>query len=275
VQWAFQAGVQLLRAGRASLLLRRSDDQTLAVVASVGIDASVLSEIRVEMGRGIAGIVADRGVGLFGSKGNTTFMSVPIVTAHGVIGVFNVTDRVDGEQYTDDDISLARSVADHVATLLEYGSYEAHDPVTHLLTRASFEEALARELARSKRTGSSCTVAVVSLQGVQDVAALCGAGERDERLRQLADTCRGRVRRYDVVGRLSEDEFALLLPDTAAASSSIRERFEESAREIFQTIDIAVRIRVGLARCPTDGNTSHELLERARARMQGIDPMVP
>jgi diguanylate cyclase (GGDEF)-like protein len=269
VRWAFLVGVQLLRAGRASLLLRSGDGRFFDVAVSVGIDETAVEGIRVEIGRGIAGIVADRGVGLSGSKDDMAFMSVPVMSPRGVIGVFNVTDRWGGGSYSDEDIALARSIADHVATLLEYSSYEAHDPVTHLLNATSFTEALEQELARSKRMGSSCTVGVVAFGGALDLGSFSGATERDDRLRLLADACKGHVRRYDVVGRLSDDTFALLLPDAAAAGPSVTARLQELAGEIYRPVDIALRIRVGLARCPVDGVTVDELMERVRARLDG------
>src|SRR5579859_4291193 len=62
IRSAFETAVQLLEAGRASLLLRDPNEAVLVVVASVGIDEDVLPAIRVPIGQQIAGLVADRGI---------------------------------------------------------------------------------------------------------------------------------------------------------------------------------------------------------------------
>jgi len=44
---AFTTGVQLLKAGRASLLLRHSTEPVLIIAAAIGLDSTLMSTIRV------------------------------------------------------------------------------------------------------------------------------------------------------------------------------------------------------------------------------------
>jgi hypothetical protein len=62
VRSAFSTGVRLLQAGRASLLLRHGNEPVLFVAAAVGLDSSLVPDIRVQIGRGIAGLVVEKGI---------------------------------------------------------------------------------------------------------------------------------------------------------------------------------------------------------------------
>ena len=93
VNSAFVMTVQLMQAGRASLLLRRNGEPILTIAASVGITPSLVPSIEVPVGQGIAGIVAERGMVLLGSVADQTFVSMPVVTERGVEGVLNLTER--------------------------------------------------------------------------------------------------------------------------------------------------------------------------------------
>jgi hypothetical protein len=74
---------------------------------------------------------------------------------------------------------------------------------------------------------------------------------------------------------LSDDTFGLLLPDTTTAGSSLAARVEELAGGVFGPIDITLQVRVGLARCPLDGVTADDLLEKARTRLDGKELVAP
>ena len=80
---------------------------------------------------------------------------------------------------------------------------------------------------------------------------------------------RARSRDFDVLGRISDDEFAVLLPEPGAAPS---ERVAELARAVADDVSkdesindpIRVSLAFGYATVPTDGTDRDRLLERAR-----------
>src|SRR5579875_2971406 len=84
ITWAFITGAHLLGAGRASLLLRSPDEPVLSAVATLGVELTTAPTIRVPIGEGIAGLVAERGVRFVGSRNGVVFMSLPIITDRGV-----------------------------------------------------------------------------------------------------------------------------------------------------------------------------------------------
>lgn len=267
VRSAFQTAVTVLEAGRASLLLRHHSEPVLVVTASIGIASSLLPSIRVSIGQGVAGLVAERGLALFGERGDQTFISVPVVTERGVEGVLNLTDRRGGTQYSADDLPTTRSFAAHIAHLLAYSRSVTRDPVSGLPNRRAFEGALEAEIARSKRTGSTFAVVFIDLDNLKSINDTHGHATGDAVIRGVGDVLHGLLRPYDFAGRYGGDEFALLLSGASEADGGIVQRVADAVAGIGRHLHVTVASSVGVARYPLDGTTSTDLISTADARM--------
>jgi diguanylate cyclase (GGDEF)-like protein len=87
------------------------------------------------------------------------------------------------------------------------------DPLTGLLNRAAFEEALHREVAGADRDTPPALL-LIDLDGFKQVNDTLGHLVGDEVLVRVSRLLEAGVRRSDVVARLGGDEFAILLPRT-------------------------------------------------------------
>ncbi len=122
-------------AKRLSLLMVDATGENLLCARARGIAPSVAEKIRIRAMEGIAGQVfqsgktyAARAVGL-SADGNRvykseTFLSTPLIstslaTRDGVIGVLNVTEKLDDTSFTDEEIACIRSIADAGAIALD------------------------------------------------------------------------------------------------------------------------------------------------------------
>ena len=122
-------------AKRLSLLMVDATGENLHCARARGIAPSVAEKIRIRAMEGIAGQVfqsgktySARAVGL-SADGNRvykseTFLSTPLIstslaTRDGVIGVLNVTEKVDDTSFTDEEIACIRSIADAGAIALD------------------------------------------------------------------------------------------------------------------------------------------------------------
>jgi diguanylate cyclase (GGDEF)-like protein len=264
---AFTTGVQLLNAGRASLLLRHSTEPVLIVAAAVGMDSSLMSTIRVPIGQGVSGLVVERGIALFGAKDQQTFMSAPVKTDRGVEGALNLTDRLGGRQYSADDMASASAVATHIGHLIQYSRHAAHDLVSGLPNRRAFEEILEREIALSRRTGSAFGVVFIDLDNLKYINDTYGHAKGDEVIKTVGDALQRILRPYDFAGRHGGDEFALLLSGSGETDGGITTRILHALASMSESLQIPVSASVGVARCPTDGIEATQLVAAADARM--------
>jgi diguanylate cyclase (GGDEF)-like protein len=104
------------------------------------------------------------------------------------------------------------------------------------------------------------------LDRFKEVNDTLGHAAGDELLRQVAARVRGAVRPGDTVGRLSGDEFAIILPgllepaDAHGLAARVTDCFAEPFR--LEGTDVVVGTSVGVAVHVTDSERAAELLLR-------------
>ena len=120
---------------RASLMLVDEDAGELCMAASVGIDDPDVDNVRVRLGDGVAGTVAENGEPLLVTDTDSdprvrkvanpdlsgSFISAPIVLSipiksrKQVLGVINVTNRRSGEPFDEEDLAYVSGLAGQLA----------------------------------------------------------------------------------------------------------------------------------------------------------------
>jgi diguanylate cyclase (GGDEF)-like protein len=170
--------------------------------------------------------------------------------------------------------ALARSQAELAAR--RHGERRArhlamHDCLTGLPNRRCFGEQLDRAVGRVKATRPGLTVLYVDLDDLKTINDRHGHDTGDVLLKIVGLRLRAAVRAHDLVSRLGGDEFACLLTDRLN-----REQLSCLACKLFDTVSapvqigergIVVRPSIGIATCPTDGDTAAALLEHADGAM--------
>ncbi|MBW3577267.1 MAG: diguanylate cyclase [Actinobacteria bacterium] len=158
----------------------------------------------------------------------------------------------------------------------------AIDRVTGLPTAGAIRAALADEAARARRFHRSVAVLVVDLDQIGDHKRKVGQPVGQGLLRAVAAHLQALSREYDVVGRLSGDEFVVLCPEAdVVGARAVAERIRAGlAAEPFRMgtaeAPVAVTASVGLAMFPDDSDDLDQLLVEAElaasyARSQGGD----
>jgi diguanylate cyclase len=139
-------------------------------------------------------------------------------------------------------IAAMRTQAEHLRLAREHDvatEQALSDPLTGLPNRRAMDGLLARELAAASPT--TCSVALVDLDGFKEVNDRHSHGVGDELLQAVAVALRESLRTDDTVARYGGDEFVVVLPGTglAAAGSALR-------RAVRAVADLPAAARAGV-----------------------------
>ena len=126
------------------------------------------------------------------------------------------------------------------------------DPLTGIASRAALDHAMTSEIARSHRTKSPVTLAILNVEALRVINDRYGHLAGDAILRHVARTASDLVRAHDLVGRVGGDEIAAVFgdTDTKEANAVVGRILKVLENKPFQTTDgkeIPVVVRAGLA----------------------------
>ncbi|HET9167986.1 MAG TPA: GGDEF domain-containing protein [Actinospica sp.] len=140
------------------------------------------------------------------------------------------------------------------------------DPLTELLNRRGFDEALAREHSRHARGGPPMGLLLIDIDHFKQVNDSWGHQAGDDALRRLGALLTDSFRTMDVVGRIGGEEFGVLIPDCGPGQAGAR------AQELCDTVRVRARewphpitVSVGVATGPDPRATPEDLFARADA----------
>ncbi|MGD0852802.1 MAG: GGDEF domain-containing protein [Acidimicrobiales bacterium] len=140
----------------------------------------------------------------------------------------------------------------------------AHDPLTNISNRRSFDEALEVAAARSARYGWAFTLVLVDLNNFKAVNDKSGHEFGNHLLRQFGFALRQAVRQGDTAARIGGDEFAVILSNAEGHESS---GFTERLRGHLVALGNPVEFTIGTATSPRDSTDPGELLRMADGRL--------
>jgi diguanylate cyclase (GGDEF)-like protein len=140
----------------------------------------------------------------------------------------------------------------------------AHDPLTNISNRRSFDEALEVAAARSARYGWAFTLVLVDLNSFKAVNDKFGHEFGDHLLRQFGFALRQAVRQGDTAARVGGDEFAVILSNAEGHESS---GFTERLKGHLIALGNAIEFTTGTASSPRDSTDPSELMRMADARL--------
>ncbi len=157
------------------------------------------------------------------------------------------------------DVATGRRALESANTQLE--TLSRTDRLTGLNNRGWWEECLAREFQRLKRTREAGSLLMFDIDHFKNVNDTYGHPGGDEVLRQLAAALRARVRATDIAGRYGGEEFGVILINSPIlGAQSFAERLRLAAqglRTVHDGKEIRFTISLGVA-AHSEGFADHK-----------------
>lgn len=155
---------------------------------------------------------------------NPAYLSMPIVflSAETDSDVQNSVLMTGGDDFITKPIrderlvAVVRSRAQRARALQDA---MARDSLTGLLKHTRIKEQLELEVARSRRYGTSLSFAMLDIDHFKHINDTYGHPAGDRVIKGLAQLLSQRLRSTDFIGRYGGEEFAVILPETDAASA--------------------------------------------------------
>lgn len=166
------------------------------------------------------------------------------------------------------DISQRKKEEERIRYLAE------HDALTGLFSRSKLKEELAELLASTSGTGGDVALVLLGLDGLKDINDTLGQDRGDTVICAIAKTLQRRFSGQGFVGRVSGDEFAVVLPITGETYQSTE--YIRTVASEFAAVDVdlgdrtkSVSLSAGSAVYPGDGQTAEELMANATLALHG------
>lgn len=166
--------------------------------------------------------------------------------------------------------ALREQLLSERARIVELETRVGEDPLTGLLNRRGFTQALERALAYVKRYSATASLLFLDLDGFKPVNDRHGHGAGDWVLGRVGRLLAGSVRASDVVARVGGDEFVLLLWNLNETQANLKARALEKMIDDSEFELSGKRFEVGLSAGFTmlaADDTSEAVLARADAAM--------
>jgi diguanylate cyclase (GGDEF)-like protein/PAS domain S-box-containing protein len=215
--------------------------------------------------------------GLVAAHALRSGIDVPVIGAQGPYGVLG-TYSGELRRFTPENINFLQSLANILATAMDRRATDLRltymaqfDALTGLPNRSLFLDRFAQTLTQAQRNGWLIGAVFVDLDRFKVVNDTLGHSCGDQLLVQVAERLGQCVRSGDTVGRLSGDEFALVLSSLARADDAalVAQKAVAALAEPFhlQGQDVYVTASLGIAVYPTDGADPDALLKNADTAM--------
>ncbi|WP_171164026.1 diguanylate cyclase [Usitatibacter palustris] len=144
------------------------------------------------------------------------------------------------------------------------------DPLTGLLNRRGFDEALLTALERAAPE-RAVALYVLDLDGFKGINDRFGHDVGDQLLRVVAQRLRGSVRSGDGVARIGGDEFVIIASgfthESQARDLGLKVLDSFHSPFVFDNQNLRMSVTIGYALAPTDSWKGSELLKAADAAM--------
>lgn len=165
-----------------------------------------------------------------------------------------------------------RDNSDQRALLEELEKRATLDPLTGVLNSHSFNDLAIKEFRRALRYSQSVAICVLVVDQMRSISEGFGSAAADVLLQQFVDLLQDAVRVEDSIGRISRDEFAILLVGATTeggrlVAERIRKMCEDEAFELHRQ-SLHLTLSLGVASLEASRDSVETVMSRALDTLQ-------
>lgn len=286
-----------IKADLWALLMLDPQKNELYYVSVDGQENQRLSDIRIPVGEGLAGWVAQHGETLLvpeaspnsrlgSAAGGIGFVvrsaiGLPIRGRKGTLGVLEIFNP-HPDANSDYLIAFLHILVDYAAIAIENAQDVARiqhltitDDVTGLYNARHLYNLLSQELEAAQKHSSALSMVFLDLDRFKEVNDQHGHLIGTELLAKVGRCLQTLSRPSDKCFRYGGDEFAVLMPGTTREQAlqlarAIHEKLAQSIFVFGNDLKLRIRASAGIATYPGDGRTVHAILGAADQRMYHV-----
>ncbi|MCK4959284.1 MAG: sensor domain-containing diguanylate cyclase [Planctomycetes bacterium] len=187
----------------------------------------------------------------------------PLICLERVVGVLNLTDKIDAPEFTTEDVSVIDLFRQLIGAsigninLFEKTQRQAEtDGLTGMLNHRTFYETLEAELRRSQRYGGQISIIMADVDNLKPINDTHGHRAGDLAIKQISRRISACIRQIDAAARYGGDEFAVILPNTSLSDAVVvAERMVKmvsSSPMIWEQNQMNLSISVGVGQYGSD-----------------------
>lgn len=283
---------EILEVDHASLMLVDEEARELEVVAARGLRSDAAGKVRVPLGEGISGSVAQSGDAILiedlqshpmyrrdsrAEQEWTSLISVPLKVRDRVLGVLNVNNKKSGAPFSSGDLKMLMALAQLAAISIQNArTYQnaITDRLTSLYNYGYFREQLDRTLEDCRRAEETLCLLMFDIDHFKNFNDVNGHELGNVALVGVASLCMVNSRQAgdrvpDLVARYGGEEFMILLRGVTV------ERALEVAERVRVRVESEhfpggenqpngkVTISMGVAAFPYHAQNGDELINKA------------
>ncbi|MBN1961511.1 MAG: sensor domain-containing diguanylate cyclase [Deltaproteobacteria bacterium] len=284
-----EAITQLLKPRDWSLLLIDEPTQELYFAVAMGEAADKIKNLRLKIGEGIAGWVAEHRESLLVPKvaddprfcpkadqltsfHTSSILCVPLICRDRVLGVIElIKGGDDPEPYQEEHLELLTPIADFAAIAIDNAiTFERLQDMTIIdewtgLYNARFlHRFIEEESRRAKRYRHDLSIVFIDLDHFKQVNDTHGHSVGSTLLCYIGDVIKTCIRDTDRAIRYGGDEFVIVMPETPKQGAIIvAERLRQNLADnefVVGKAIIKITASMGVAAYPDDGSDGHAVL---------------
>lgn len=279
-----------------SLLLMDTEKQELYFEIATGEGAEALKDVRIKLGQGIAGWVAQTGEVVVvpdTSKDSRFFanvdsktrvatrsiVAVPVRFRDQCLGVIELINCVGDDGFSPRELALLEALADYAAIAIENARHVQRiheltitDDCTTLYNARHLNFMLDTEIYRSHRYSYEFSIIFIDLDHFKAVNDTHGHLTGSKLLGEIGNMIKSNCRLIDFAFRYGGDEFVLLLPQTSKENACrVARRLHRMIKDTQwlkdEGLDVRITSSVGVASFPVDSRDKAGLLHLADEAM--------